>query len=107
MAHLLCVGVDVALKQNRARFLDDTETDRGRLAFPNDAGGAVSLAAQTCRLLTRHQIPRVRFALEATSFYGWHLALYLTKAPELEPFAPEVYLFNARTIDAYEKTYPD
>lgn len=107
MAHLLCVGVDVALKQNRARFLDDTETDRGRLAFPNDAGGAVSLAAQTCRLLTRHQIPRVRFALEATSFYGWHLALYLTKAPELEPFAPEVYLFNARTIDAYKKTYPD
>ncbi len=57
MAHLLYVGIDVALKQNRARFVDDTEADDGRLAFPNDAGGAVSPVAQTCRLLTRHQFP--------------------------------------------------
>ncbi|MEW6047485.1 MAG: hypothetical protein AB1609_13550 [Bacillota bacterium] len=45
--------------------------------------------------------------MEATRFYGWHLALYLTKAPELQLFAPEVYLFNARTIDACKRTYPD
>ncbi len=58
-------------------------------------------------LATKHQLDRVRFGLEATSFYGWHLALYLSQATELVPFDPKVYLFNPRVVRGFKKAYPD
>lgn len=108
MASTLFVGVDVAMKENKARFVDDAEqTYPVKLRFPNDAGGAVDLVEQTVTLIREHHLERVRFGLEATSFYAWHLALYLNQAAELAPFDPMVYLFNPRVISGFKKAYPD
>jgi transposase len=45
--------------------------------------------------------------MEATSFYAWHLALYLSGAPELKPFNPQVFLFNPKTIKAFKSSFKD
>jgi len=107
MATLLCVGVDVASRLNKAQFLDDTEHSHGRISFPNEAGGAVRLVAETCRIATKTQVTQIRFGIEATAFYGWYLALYLERAPELASFDSHVYLFNPRVIRAFKKSFTD
>jgi len=102
---MLYVGIDVGLKENKARFIDDSGNDCwNRLTFPNDADGAVALVRETCRALTRHGFQTVAFGLEATSFYAWHLALYLTGATELAPFGPQVYIFNPKVLKAFKKS---
>jgi len=102
----LFVGIDVSLRENKARFLDACGNDCfGRLAFPNDADGAVALVRESCRALTANKLERVYFGMEATSFYAWHLALYLNKAPELAFFAPQVFIFNPKGIKAFKKTF--
>lgn len=83
MARLLCVGIDVATRLNKAQFLDDDEQLHGRLSFPNDASGALLIATHTRQLADKIGVSQVRFGLEATGFYGWHLAMYLSRAPEL------------------------
>lgn len=108
MASTLFVGVDIALRENKARFVDDRErTFPLKLRFLNDARGAVDLVDKTVHWATEHHLDRVRFGLEATSFYAWHLALYLSQAQELAPFDPKVYLFNPRVVRGFKKAYPD
>lgn len=103
---MLYVGIDVGLKENKARFIDGSGNDCwNRLAFPNDADGAVALVRETCRALTRHGFATVAFGLEATSFYAWHLALYLSEAPELASFGPQVYIFNPKMLKAFKKSF--
>lgn len=102
---MLYVGIDVGLKENKARFVDKDGNDCwNRLVFPNDADGAVALVRETCRALTKHGWEAVAFGMEATSFYAWHLALYLTGAPELVPFQPRVYVLNPKLLKAFKKS---
>lgn len=62
----------------------------------------MALVRETCRALTKHDFQTVAFGLEATSFYAWHLALYLTGATELAPFGPQVYIF--KMLKAFKKS---
>lgn len=102
---MLYVGIDVGLKENKARFVDKEGNDCwNRLVFPNDADGAVALVRETCRALTKHGWEAVAFGMEATSFYAWHLALYLTGTPELAPFQPRVYILNPKLLKAFKKS---
>jgi transposase len=107
MARLLCVGIDVATRLNRAQFVDDDEQLHGRLSFPNDATGASLIATHTKQLADKIGVRQVRFGLEATGFYGWHLAMYLCKAPELGNLQANIYLFNPRTVHGFKLSYPD
>jgi transposase len=107
MAQLLCVGIDVAARLNKAQFLDDTEQLHGRLSFPNDAVGATLIAAHSRQLADKLGVNQIRVGIEATGFYGWHLALYLSSAPELTGTHTSVYLLNPRTIRGFKRAYPD
>jgi len=107
MAQLLCVGIDVATRLNKAQFLDDSEQLHGRLSFANDADGASRIASHSRQLADEIGVSQIRFGIEATGFYGWHLAMYLSKAAELEGAQTGVYLFNPRTIRGFKRAYPD
>jgi len=52
-------------------------------------------------------VRQIRFGLEVTGLYGWHLALDLHRAPERAAFDAPVYLFNPRTIRGFKHSYPD
>ena len=43
----------------------------------------------------------MRLGLEATGVYAWHLALFLSQAPALTPYAATVYLLQPRTVHRY------
>lgn len=104
----LFVGIDVSLRENKARFVGADGNDCwNRLAFPNDADGAIALVRETCRAISKHHFDSVAFGLEATAFYAWHLALYLNGVPELKPFHPRVYMFNPKVIKNFKKTFND
>jgi len=108
LANTLFAGIDVALKDNRARFVDAEErTFPLKFRFPNDATASVAFVEKTVDLAREHHLEKVRFGLEATSFYAWHLALYPSQAAELAPFDPKVYLFNPRVVRGFKKAYPD
>ncbi len=41
--------------------------------------------------------------MEATSFYDWHLADYLTSSAQLSAWHPEVYRLNALRVSRFRK----
>ena len=50
-------------------------------------------------------LSRVVVALESTSYYGIHIANYLSSCEELLPFKTLVYCRNAKMIANYKKAY--
>ena len=50
-------------------------------------------------------LKRLVIGLESTSFYGVHLANYLSTCHELMPFHTEVYCLNPKSIANYKKSY--
>lgn len=103
----LFAGIDVSLAENKAVFLDSTGEDvASRLRFPNNALGSELFLDKTLELCSQLNPERVLFGLEATSLYGWHLALLLNQAAQLAQFHPAVYLLNPRIVRGFKKSYP-
>ena len=102
----LHVGIDVSRDTHHAVFTDPTATARwGRLTVPNDAGGAERLGKELQRVAEAHACEHIRCGLEATGVYAWHLALWLTEAPEALTVPTTVYLLQPRAVHAHAKSY--
>lgn len=108
MAAVLFCGVDVALRMNRARFIDAEGNEcRKRLSFANNANGATSFLREVLQTLVRGDFDEVRIGIEATNFLSWHLAMLLTKWDELRAFRLKVYMFNPKVVRNFKDNYPD
>jgi len=57
-------------------------------------------------LLTR-TFEHVRFGIEATQNYGFHLAKYLSSSDRVSVWRPLVYLINAKYIKDFKKAFPE
>ena len=105
----LFVGIDISSRENAVALLD-FESSKPILSFAvaNNQPGAVVLAQNLADFIISHRdLSRLMIALESTSFYGIHIANYLSSCQLLLPFHTTVYCVNPKMIANYKKSFID
>lgn len=104
----LFVGTDVSQAVNRTRFYDAGGVEVGRrYESANDLPGSKALATEAILRADTIGADEIRWALEATNLFWWHLATYLTTSPELIARRLKLYSFNPRVVAKFRESYPD
>lgn len=104
----LFVGIDISSRENVVAFLDFESTKPiESFAVPNNEPGAEVMARRIAEFLSASKLTRLTVALESTSFYGVHVANYLSSCTQLMPFHTEVYCLNPKLVANYKKSYND
>jgi len=101
--NILFVGLDVSSRDIAICCMLQDGTVVAAFAVTNDMPGVAALGLKVATSLTSRHLEHVRFGLEATSVYGWHLARALREEPALRPFISAVHVFNPRVIRAFKK----
>jgi transposase len=93
---------------NRTRFFEAGGGEVGRrFESANDLPGSKALAAEAILRADTLGADEIRWALEATNLFWWHLATYLTTSPELIARGLKLYSFNPRVVAKFRESYPD
>ena len=58
-------------------------------------------------ILSTGVFEHLRFGMEATQHYGFHLAEYLASSDKLSPWKPLVYVINAKYIKDFKRAFPE
>jgi hypothetical protein len=104
----LYVGTDVSQAVNRTRFFDSEGNEVGRgFESANDLPGSKALVAEAIRRADVIGAGELRWAVEATNLFWWHLATYLTTSPELIGRGLKLFSFNPRVVAKFREAYPD
>ena len=105
----LFVGIDISSRNNVVALLDfESQKTLQSFAVGNNQPGAVELANRLADYLrSRKDLTKLVVALESTSFYGIHVANYLSACDVLAPFHTAVYCFNPKGIKDYKKSFID
>ena len=103
----LFVGIDISSRENVVAVMDFESTKPiASFAVPNNEPGAEEMAKKISTFITPESgLKRLVIGLESTSFYGVHIANYLSTCRELMPFHTEVYCLNPKSIANYKKSY--
>ncbi|MDD3169050.1 MAG: IS110 family transposase [Eubacteriales bacterium] len=101
----LFVGIDVSSKSNVICALDFQSNKLLQGSFPNNQPGSEEFASKVASLLEGSKFKTVIFALESTSFYGIHIANYLSSCSLLLLHNPYVYCLNPKMIANYKKSF--
>ena len=103
----LFVGIDISSRENVVAVMDFESTKPiATFAVPNNEPGAEEMAKHILEFLnTESSLKRLVIGLESTSFYGVHIANYLSTSPMLMPYHTEVYCLNPKSIANYKKSY--
>jgi transposase len=105
----LFVGIDISSRKNVVALLN-FESSKPLLSFSvaNNQPGAMELAQKLADFLRSHSdLSSLMIALESTSFYGIHVANYLSSCQLLMPFHTAVYCVNPKMIANYKKSFID
>lgn len=105
----LFVGIDISSRENVVAVMDFS-SQKPILTFSvaNNNPGAECMANRLAELLASNQeLKRLVIALESTSFYGIHIANYLSTCLQLAPFHTAVYCLNPKTVANYKKSFVD
>ncbi|WP_231040361.1 IS110 family RNA-guided transposase [Pectinatus frisingensis] len=105
----LFVGIDISSRENVVVLLE-FESKKPLLSFAvsNNYPGAAILAQKLAEFLSsHHELSSIIIALESTSFYGIHIANYLSSCQLLMPFNTAVYCVNPKMIANYKKSFID
>lgn len=108
MFSTLIVGIDVNSQSNSVFFMDSEGTCLLKKAFfvPNDTTGADIIIADAISCAQNINASCIKFGMESTSHYSWHLQQYLYTSSELMPFHTQVYLMNPACVKGMKKLYP-
>ena len=103
----LFVGIDISSRENVVAIMDFESTKPiASFAVPNNEPGAEKMAKKISEFFTPESgLRRLVISLESTSFYGVHIANYLSTCRILMPFHTEVYCLNPKSIANYKKSY--
>lgn len=102
----LFVGIDVSSRENVVCAINYEAQKLLRFSVQNNHPGAVEMAEKLHSFLSGNlEINRLIIALESTSFYGIHIANYLSSCERLLPFHTHVYCLNPKMIANYKKSY--
>ncbi|MDR1754104.1 MAG: IS110 family transposase, partial [Eubacterium sp.] len=104
----LFVGIDISSRENVVCAIDFEAQKLLRFSVANNHPGAVLMAEKLQAFLTGNKdINKLIVALESTSFYGIHIANYLSSCELLMPFHTRVYCLNPKMVANYKKSYID
>ena len=105
----LFVGIDISSRENVVALLDfESSTPLLSFSVANNQPGAVELAQKLAAFLRFHtDLKSLMIALESTSFYGIHIANYLSSCQLLMPFHTTVFCVNPKMIANYKKSFID
>ena len=105
----LFVGIDISSRSNVVALLDfESQKPLQSFAVGNNQPGAVELANRLADFLrSRKDLTKLVVALESTSFYGIHVANYLSSCEVLASFHTAVYCLNPKAIKNYKKSFID
>lgn len=101
----LFVGIDVSARTNVVCALDFGQDKLLEFSVPNARGGADTMAEKLATLLSESSFKRCLIALESTSFYGVHIANFLSASALLAPFHTYVYCLNPKMVSNYKKSF--
>ena len=103
----LCVGLDIGSRNN---YITAMDFDSNRLInmkpVPNAVSGVEQMEAMILAVLEANsQFKYLLIAMESTSFYGVHVANYLSASDRLKPYAVKVFCLNPKEVANYKKSF--
>jgi transposase len=101
----LFVGIDISSQANVVCAMNFDQDRLLTLTVQNNRTGAEELSARVCSLMEGTDFERVVFAMESTSFYGLHLANFLSSDSRILEHSPYVYCVNPKLIANYRKSF--
>jgi transposase len=101
----LFVGIDISSQANVAYAMNFDQDKLLTLTVSNNRTGAEELSERVCSLMEGSKFERVVFAMESTSFYGLHLANFLSSDSHILGHNPYVYCINPKLIANYRKSF--
>jgi transposase len=101
----LFVGIDVSSQANVVYGMGFDQNKLLDVTIPNSRSGAEQLSAHICSAMEGSVFEAVVIAMESTSFYGLHLANFLSSDSGLLKHHPYVYCVNPKLIANYRKSF--
>jgi len=101
----LFVGIDVSSQSNVVCAMNFDQDKLLTITVPNNHSGAEQISERVCMIMEDHGFERVVFAMESTSFYGLHLANFLSSDSRLLERSSHVYCINPKLIANYRKSF--
>jgi len=102
----LFVGIDVSSKNNVVCAIDFDQARHLQFSVQNNQPGAATLVEKLSRFLVQNgKFTSLIIAMESTSFYGAHIATFLSSSVELMAFKPYVYCLNPKIVANYKKSF--
>lgn len=102
----LFVGIDIGARQNVVSAINFEQEFLIKMKpVPNTQSGAEQLEAMLVNVLENNTFKTVMIGLESTSFYGIHIANFLSSSEKLMPYKPYVYCLNPKEIANYKDSF--
>ena len=109
MDHLstLCVGLEIGSRNNFITALDfDSNPLINMQHVPNAVSGVEKMESMILAVLDDNpQFHNLLIAMESTSFYGVHVANYLSTSDRLKPYNAKVFCLNPKEVANYKKSF--
>ena len=96
----LCVGLDIGSRNNFITALDfDSNLLINMQPVPNAISGVEAMESMILEVLEANsQFKYLLIAMESTSFYGVHVANYLSTSDRLKPYSAKVFCLNPKEV---------
>lgn len=102
----LFVGIDISSRENVVSAINFEQDFFIKMKpVPNSQSGAEQLEAMLLKVLESNTFKMIIIGLESTSFYGVHIANFLSASEKLMPYKPYVYCLNPKEIAKYKESF--
>lgn len=102
----LFVGIDISARENVVSAINFEQDFLIKMKpVPNSQSGAEQLEAMLLKVLESNTFKMVIIGLESTSFYGVHIANFLSSSENLMPYKPYVYCLNPKEVANYKESF--
>ena len=102
----LFVGIDIGARQNVVSAINfEQEFFIKMKPVPNTQSGAEQLESMLVKILENNIFKATIIGLESTSFYGVHIANFLSASEKLVPYKPYVYCLNPKEVANYKDSF--
>lgn len=102
----LFVGIDISARENVVSAINFEQDFLIKMKpVPNSQSGAEQLEAMLLKVLEANTFKTVIIGLESTSFYGVHIANFLSASEKLMPYKPYVYCLNPKEVANYKESF--
>lgn len=102
----LFVGIDIGARQNVVSAINFEQEFLIKMKpVPNTQFGADQLETMLVKVLEKNSFKAVIIGLESTSFYGVHIANFLSASEKLMPYKPYVYCLNPKEVANYKESF--